>query len=75
MGVGGCRISVSNKETRYKDMIKCIDYGKSRYEGWYCAFIENGMCDGLYAKTYKELLRRCKLSGITLNGAMRKDNL
>ena len=55
-------------------MIKACDYGKSMYGGWYCSFTENGMFDGLNAPTYKELLRRCKVSGITLKGAIRKDN-
>ena len=55
-------------------MIKACYYGKSMYEGWYCSFIENGILDGLHAQTYKELLRRCKVSDITLKGAIRKDN-
>lgn len=44
------------------------------YDGWYCSFIENGFLDGLHAPTYKELLRRCKISGITLKGANRIDH-
>lgn len=55
-------------------MIKAFDYGKSSYGGWYCSFIEKGILDGLHAPTYKELLRRCKLSNITLKGANRIDH-
>ena len=55
-------------------MIKACDYGKSMYGGWYCSFIENGSLDCLHAPSYKELLRRCKVSGITLKGSIRKDN-
>ena len=55
-------------------MVKVLDYGKSMYGGWYCTFIENGIMDGLNANTYKELLIRCRLCGITLKGAKRVDN-
>ena len=55
-------------------MIKALNYGKSMYGDWYCNFIENGMLDGLNTPTYKELLRRCKVSGITLKGAIREDH-
>lgn len=52
---------------------KALDYGKSMYGGWYCNFIENGIMNGLHGNTYKELLRRCKLCGITLKDAKRID--
>ena len=55
-------------------MIIALDYGKSMYGGWYCNFRVNGIMDGLHANTYKELLRRCKICGITLKGSMRVDN-
>ena len=55
-------------------MVKALNYGKSRYGGWYVNFIENDIMDGLSANSYKELLRRCKLCDITLKGASRKDN-
>ena len=55
-------------------MIKALNYGKSMYGDWYCNFIENSMLDGLNAPTYKELLRRCKVIGVTLKGAIREDH-
>ena len=55
-------------------MIKTLNYGKSMYGDWYCNFIENSMLDGLNAPTYKELLRRCKIIGVTLKGAIREDH-
>ena len=55
-------------------MIKASDYGKSSFGGWYCNFIENGMIDGLHAPTYRELVRKCNICGVTLKGSKRIDN-